>query len=856
MKKTLKKQNGQLTIFLGISLIVIITFLAFIINIGLFVKAKINLQNAVDAAAWAGAAVQSRQLSNIAYLNWEARNTYKEWMYKYYILGQKGLYNTNLSSLVDDPSGRMNFRTEPFYKIGMNGYDPNKFDKFNVPSICIHFGSPHDICSIYTIPGLPRFQAVGTPSISEKNESFLNAIVKEKAINCSERSQINFYTAIQWAYGTKKKIFDRQPGIAVDRVGAWPQALEVALRIRNLEMMVNLPPISEISLSGCSNCKSPQELDQSTKDTPLYERPIKAFWSAFRNLGGGSIKSKNRDELSSSFKLTELEPQSINPGNDSLSGFLIPSSATIGDTGESALKKRYLDLQVYPLNLVTFYSTFVTATGKFKNTNIPTEAKCVVSKTALPVPGYIFGFVKNPEVLTYYAVKGETKFIGLFFPFEDIKGITIKAYSAAKPFGGRIGPMLFNINTNSPTIITPRINPSRSSSYVSSVEALTPKYQDGDPIPKANFWAKTTAPIGGSPLAIDPAFVIPNLLYDFDNISDIVGQDGGSPIETLTPALNESDSRNIKESKGLYNAKQFYKFSSNTVNPTAGTVFSAEEVKQSIENVRMPTKYEALNYMIPTIEDGKNSNNLESAQEIVIEDGKNGYKLYGPLFGENTLYNNLENIKEIMSTYLDFQQKAVRTFTNSLREVSQELRNNPTRGGDSYIEAAEVIYKPVHILDDCNKLSIAQKFHIFFSNSGTKCGIIPLVDQMSTYLSDSYAENKEIFRNFYRSTYNKRDDVESHKLMTAFMPGPRQGAGIEGVISRPFSSITNLGKRNYYSTKFVALDKLIGSGSPHSYGQISAYIENKTLTTPPDVPAMHKNTIITQKLLEFKDFYY
>ena len=69
------KERGQLSIFLGIVLIVLVSFLAFIINVGLFVKAKINLQNAVDAAAFSGAAVQARQLTNIAYLNWELSNT-------------------------------------------------------------------------------------------------------------------------------------------------------------------------------------------------------------------------------------------------------------------------------------------------------------------------------------------------------------------------------------------------------------------------------------------------------------------------------------------------------------------------------------------------------------------------------------------------------------------------------------------------------------------------------------------------------------------------------------------------------------------------------------------------------------
>ena len=79
----IKSNRGQLSIFMGITLIIVMSMLAFIINVGLFVKAKINLQNAADAAAFSGAATQARQLTNIGYVNWELINTYKEWMFKY-----------------------------------------------------------------------------------------------------------------------------------------------------------------------------------------------------------------------------------------------------------------------------------------------------------------------------------------------------------------------------------------------------------------------------------------------------------------------------------------------------------------------------------------------------------------------------------------------------------------------------------------------------------------------------------------------------------------------------------------------------------------------------------------------------
>ena len=102
-------QKGQVSIFLAVITTIVITLVAFVINVGLFVKAKINLQNAVDAGAWSGAAAQARRLSGIAYLNWEMRNTYKEWMFKYYVLGQYANTKTG-----DGSGPNMDFRLKKF----------------------------------------------------------------------------------------------------------------------------------------------------------------------------------------------------------------------------------------------------------------------------------------------------------------------------------------------------------------------------------------------------------------------------------------------------------------------------------------------------------------------------------------------------------------------------------------------------------------------------------------------------------------------------------------------------------------------------------------------------------------------
>jgi hypothetical protein len=62
------------------------------------------------------------------------------------------------------------------------------------------------------------------------------------------------------------------------------------------------------------------------------------------------------------------------------------------------------------VNLATFYAALIPRAAK------DVSGACNISKVAIPVPGYPLGFYKNPEVLTYYAVKGEAEFEGMFRP--------------------------------------------------------------------------------------------------------------------------------------------------------------------------------------------------------------------------------------------------------------------------------------------------------------------------------------------------------------------------------------------------------------------------------------------------------
>jgi len=879
-KSLRKNEKGQLSIFLGMTLLIVVTLLAFIINVGLFVKAKINLQNATDAAAWSGASVQARQLSNIGYLNWEMRNTYKEWMFKYYVLGQMGLQKLRPANI--PASGNMSFKLEKFPGATLE-------DPYNIPSICIHFGSANNICQLYSVPGLPRFETTNLISVAEQHESFLNSIVASKAQDCSMRSKINFGSAVNWAFGTNSVPFSDIPLVASDRIGAWTQNFELALRMRNLEMIVNTPPVEKpicFEASGTS-CEMVNNLNSSSGPLQRNERPIKAFMAAFRNLGGLGVKDGDEsgridDQFLKTFTLQEMAPKPLVTNVAGLNGFLIP-------TGDPAHNKYYLDLIAYPLNLATFYTSFVTNndSGTLPGMGVSTEANCGATKTALPVPGFIFGFTKNPEVLTYYAVKSSAKFVGIFYPFADKTGVELKAYSVAKPYGGRVGPMLFGVDgLANPATVTPRTDnrQKRSSPYILGLDATATSATSGLPIPiipiNENFWVKSSGGdnIGGNPLtgSTQVAFAIPNLLYDYTSISDLDNQVAATTGNIMT--LDSNPASAASETMGLYDAAQFRLFRNHLEFGLGATNVTSAQIEGAIESVRRPTRYEALNYLIPRHEeDPKTNPELLDAMPTVYEAGTNPetgnkmYNLYAPLFGPGMLYTSPNEVKTQASEYITSMHTAINEFIGSLELVAERIKTaaaSTTGGAATYEESAATIWTSGFATMDtsnCDKASIASKYHQFFKGSGNPCGIIPLDQLIEAYVSDSNSASPDPahpFAMYYRAAYVKPTapigtgagpTLTNAELSTGYVPGPRQGATDAGKLTHAFSpkATDKFGKRNFYSTKFVGVRSVL-SGSGEGYKAKAVYAESQKLQQASDVTARAiQNTLPVSTVSEF-----
>ncbi|MCO5114726.1 MAG: Tad domain-containing protein, partial [Bdellovibrionaceae bacterium] len=86
-----KNQKGQISVFVGLTFLVLFTLFAMTINVGMIVHDKINVQNAVDFASLYVAQRQAEQLNAIAHMNYQIRQAHKLMTYRYIVLGTVGI---------------------------------------------------------------------------------------------------------------------------------------------------------------------------------------------------------------------------------------------------------------------------------------------------------------------------------------------------------------------------------------------------------------------------------------------------------------------------------------------------------------------------------------------------------------------------------------------------------------------------------------------------------------------------------------------------------------------------------------------------------------------------------------------
>ena len=401
---------GQISILIVFSLVPMFTLFAFVINIGMMVNAKIALQNAVDGAAYAGAATQARMMTDISHLNYYMREVYKKFIFKYYVLGnvsqrcfpKKGAGKMPQVCSKIDPSALKAF---DWTNRDAGGNIPPKGGFPGIPVVCISLSKESNPCQVTTVVPVVKPPPCGVidPACAALQAAAMG-IGAAQTDSCAKSSVINQEVLANWLYATD---YDRLlqsnlnlQGLISDDIGLMTEEMLTYQRIKNIVDIINTEPSASVTVAS-------EAAIESGKNTLSHARTILAFKT-----------------LSNGLNQTVFEPESIDMTELIQPPLLLIKPVEIKtDLG------------------ITYMQALAPAAGA--DPNAPTD--CAMSMSFFPAD-VLTGVSKSKLSHVYYALKATAKARILFYPFpfggSPAEEVTLTAYAAAMPFGSRIGPDL------------------------------------------------------------------------------------------------------------------------------------------------------------------------------------------------------------------------------------------------------------------------------------------------------------------------------------------------------------------------------------------------------------------------------
>lgn len=419
----MRDQKGQMAIFVALIFQVLFVLFAMAINVALIVHDKINLQNAVDLAAYYAAQRQGEILNVIAHENYQIRQSWKLLAWRYRVLGTMGLDQGEYLHPAR-PRGNMGYdRGEVPYAAAQDnpgicvGYQPIWLDAPSKENLC---NTPEK-----TIPPFPVPPVIaGFIGINYAIRNMAVSLRERYQNRCSEIGAYNWWFANAILHAFREDQKNRKELI---------YALADNLSRKN-------PNGDFVDIRGQSVLAGVSQVLQKNLTYTNGESLVD-----LQMLNGLALAPTRQDWLA------EINVNPVLIYLDSLEG-----------SADSSCRLR-----------------------KFFHTQIPQrpEAKNVVT-TRLDPDGILqmwannaifgptdtynlaVGIEKNPWVQAYVGVKATTAPRQLFMPFGGTITLTARAY--AKPFGARIGPWYADrwpraskqsIGKPVDSLLPPRVNP-------------------------------------------------------------------------------------------------------------------------------------------------------------------------------------------------------------------------------------------------------------------------------------------------------------------------------------------------------------------------------------------------------------
>lgn len=401
-------KRGQIALFVALIFQILFLFFAMVINVGLLVHHKINLQNSVDLAAYYGAMKQAENMNVIAHTNYQVRQSWKLLAWRYRMLGSAG-----------------DFFEHPFDKTGggrLRGSDddainPGAIGFYDAPSFCITYipfkpmPPGENTCrDLVNNSGVNLFKIppvlIDLPSISGRTRDLALLLRSNAVERCRVFGAFNYMI-----------------------LGGFVVAFNIDQGNRMLLM------------SYLSKAMSP-----SSPDADFYDIDGKSV-----KLG---IENTLKNNLTAANNTSDLKMSIYNSlGHSACNG-------SRGATGEPAqwLKPvkvypafNYIDtecsnVKIRPIGKMLseadlpIYSKPENG-GVYANEINELKQYIGLRDPISDIYNYSLGVEKNPWCMAYVGVSASAR---PKIPFSPFGSLEIKARAFYKPFGGRIGPWYYN----------------------------------------------------------------------------------------------------------------------------------------------------------------------------------------------------------------------------------------------------------------------------------------------------------------------------------------------------------------------------------------------------------------------------
>jgi hypothetical protein len=413
----LRNSKGQVALFVALMFQVLFVFFAMIVNVGLLVHHKINLQNSVDLAAYYGAMKQAESLNAIAHVNYQIRQSWKLLTFRYVQLGTAGTVasTTNKNPYTNNPG-----------RILREDDKPIDFD----PAFCIAY-APWDMVTqsesyckepqglSVDLPGVPNF---GPSSPFAAFQSGIIAVAQELRAKsrkyCAYSMSMNWLTLAKFISAYKYDVRNRKKLL--------------------LAMANELSKDDPRDIQGDSIKEGVYKTLIRNLTYPNQEGLKARFGDKGIGQGGQEVDFQFVNSLSQGD--CRGNPTDVSPPGWLKEVFIFPVYGMVdGSCDESTtitFNPSYFNVSATPSvtqNIPRHFPELL---------QIANQLAQDASEFSSSDPNQLLfrstiGFEKNPWCVGYVGVSAKTT---PKIPFSPMGSVTMKATAFAKPFGGRIGP--------------------------------------------------------------------------------------------------------------------------------------------------------------------------------------------------------------------------------------------------------------------------------------------------------------------------------------------------------------------------------------------------------------------------------